>query len=209
MSLQPEELTSAGFRLTEELDHDNLIPFVRKYLRKSTVTKKVYYTLNACFLVFLVGMIVWAVKNNLGATQIFDKVALGLAMTFLLVPIHEWIHGLAYQSQGAKNTSYGANLRKFYFVAYADKFVANRKAFRIVALAPLVVITVGLLVAMLFVPLKWQLSISAMLVLHTAMCSGDFGLLNYFDFHRDKEVVTYDDMEQKRTLFFMRESDEI
>jgi hypothetical protein len=37
---------------------------------------------------------------------------------------------------------------------------------------------------------------------HTAMCSGDFGLLNYFEFYKDKEIVTYDDVENKISYFY-------
>ncbi len=205
MNLHPEELEAAGFRMTEELDHENLIPFVRKYLRKPTRTKQAYYISNLICLSLLVGFIGWAIYSKMSGYNIFYSVSKGLALTFLLVPIHEWIHGLAYRSQGAKNTSYGANLRKFYFVAYADKFVANRRSFRIIALAPFVVLSIGMLITLFFVPMSWQISICAMLTLHTAMCSGDFGLLNYFDYHQMEEV-TYDDVAQKRTLFLKKES---
>jgi hypothetical protein len=37
---------------------------------------------------------------------------------------------------------------------------------------------------------------------HTAFCSGDFGLLSYFDFNKDKEVVTYDDRAGKVSYFY-------
>jgi len=59
-----------------------------------------------------------------------------LAIAFALIPSHEYIHVLAYKSKGAKNTSCDANLKKFYFMAIAYRFVANKKEFQIVALAP-------------------------------------------------------------------------
>ena len=34
------------------------------------------------------------------------------------------------------------------------------------------------------------------------MCSGDFGLLSYFEFNKDKQVVTYDDIENKISYFY-------
>jgi hypothetical protein len=36
------------------------------------------------------------------------------------------------------------------------------------------------------------------------MCSGDFGILSYFELHKDKEVVTYDDIENKISYFYGR-----
>ena len=34
------------------------------------------------------------------------------------------------------------------------------------------------------------------------MCSGDFGLLNYFEFNKEKQIVTYDDVENKISYFY-------
>jgi hypothetical protein len=126
----------------------------------------------------------------------------GLAIAFLLIPLHEYIHVLAYKSQGATNTSYDVNIKKFYFMALADKFVANKKEFEIVALAPFVIITVILTILFFIVNPNWTLTIIGVLLTHTAMCSGDFGLLSYFEFNKDKQVVTYDDIENKISYFY-------
>jgi RNA polymerase sigma factor (sigma-70 family) len=37
---------------------------------------------------------------------------------------------------------------------------------------------------------------------HAAMCSGDFGLLSYFEYHKTKQVATYDDVENKISYFY-------
>ncbi|MEO5947545.1 MAG: DUF3267 domain-containing protein, partial [Chitinophagaceae bacterium] len=79
---------------------------------------------------------------------------------------------------------------------------ANRKEFQIVALAPFTVITTILLISLFFAGQLWSLTILGILLTHTAFCSGDFGLLSYFDFHKDKEVVTYDDVENKISYFY-------
>lgn len=34
------------------------------------------------------------------------------------------------------------------------------------------------------------------------MCSGDFGLLSYFEYHKNKHVVTYDDVENQISYFY-------
>jgi hypothetical protein len=132
----------------------------------------------------------------------FAHFSYGLAIAFALLPLHEYIHVLAYKSQGATNASYDANLKKFYFMALADKFVANKKEFEIVALAPFIIITSLLTVLFFIVNTNWILTISSVLLAHTAMCSGDFGLLSYFEFNKKKQVVTYDDIENKISYFY-------
>jgi hypothetical protein len=89
-------------------------------------------------------------------------------------------------------------------MALADKFVANKKEFEIVALAPFTVITTILTVLLFLVNPNWTLTIIGVLLAHTAMCSGDFGLISFFEFHKDQEVVTYDDVENKILYFYGR-----
>jgi hypothetical protein len=125
-----------------------------------------------------------------------------LALAITLLPLHEYIHVLAYKFLGANNTSYAANLKKFYFMALADKFVASKKEFEFVALAPFVVISSLLIVMLFVVRSEWTLTIASMLLAHTAMCSGDFGLLSYLQFNKKRQVVSYDDIENKLSYFY-------
>jgi len=203
VEIKPEELIDNGYILMDKLGHKELIPFVRTYLNKRT-TISLFYT---CINVVIASIVVfWFWKNygklnfNLGAG--FTHFSYGLAIAFLLIPIHEYIHVLAYKSQGAVNTSYDANLKKFYFMALANHFVANKKEFRIVALAPFVVINATLLALLFFATQLWTFTILGILLTHTAFSSGDFGLLSYFDFHKDKDIVTYDDVENKISYFY-------
>jgi hypothetical protein len=39
---------------------------------------------------------------------------------------------------------------------------------------------------------------------HAAFCGGDFAMLSYLDFHKNKEVVTWDDKKNKVTYFFWK-----
>ncbi|MEN9295933.1 MAG: hypothetical protein RJA42_199, partial [Bacteroidota bacterium] len=93
-----------------------------------------------------------------------------------------YIHALAYQSQGAKQTSYDANLRKFYFMAMADQFVASRKEFQVVALAPFLAITLMLTILLFIVPGVWMVTVAGSLINITYLFSCDFVLLFYFYF---------------------------
>lgn len=206
MDMLPSALEKQGYRLLDRLEHDQLAPFIQLYLyKKRTSSAYLYYAANLFGLALIIGLFLAGNQSEQFAFgEAFSRLALGFALAFILVPLHEYIHVLAYRSQGARNTSYAMDLKKFIFLAVADRFVAGRKEFRVVALAPFTVISVILLAAMPFAGPLWQFTLAGMLFTHTAFCAGDFGLLGYFQFHRDKEVVTYDDAEEKVSYFFGR-----
>ena len=205
MKIRPEELTENGYVLLDSLGHKELIPFVRTYLNKRTPIS-LFYTISN---IVIVGIIVFWFCKNYGTEKFdfgngFTHLSYGFAIAFGLIPLHEYIHVLAYKSQGALKTSYDANLKKFYFMAIADKFVANKEEFRIVALAPFVVITITLIILLCFVNGNWDFTILGVMLTHTAFSSGDFGILSYFDFHKEKKIVTYDDKENNISFFYWK-----
>ena len=165
MKIRPDELTENGFVLLDKLGHKELVPFIRTYIKKPTKYSVFYYLIN--FIVFgLVGYFFVQGYNlpNYSFSDRFTHFSYGLAIAFALLPLHEYIHVLAYKSQGAINTSYDANLKKFYFMALADKFVANKKEFQVVALAPFIIITTILIVLLFVANINWTLTISSILL---------------------------------------------
>jgi hypothetical protein len=206
MKITPEELAQNGYVLIDKLEHNELIPFVQFYLKKNTLSSYTYTFSN----LLIVGIIFYWLWQNYGTPDFavgkgVGYLAFGFSLAFFLIPLHEYIHVLAYKSQGAIHTSYDANLKKFYFLAVADKFIVNRKEFQVVALAPFVVISSSLIILLFFVPKMWTFMILGMLLTHTAFTSGDFGLLSYFDYHKNREIVTYDDKENKISYFYVKE----
>lgn len=203
MKIRPDELTENGYVLIEKLRHKELVPFIRTYMKKRTKYSIFYYISN--FIIFgLVGYFFVQGYNlpNYSFGVRFTHFSYGLAIAFALLPLHEYIHVIAYKSQGATNTSFDANLKKFYFMALADKFVANKREFEVVALAPFIIISITLIIFLFAASTNWTLTISSVLLAHTAMCSGDFGLLSFFEFHKDKEPVTYDEVENEISYFY-------
>uniref|UniRef100_UPI00404AF07B DUF3267 domain-containing protein n=1 Tax=Fulvivirga sp. TaxID=1931237 RepID=UPI00404AF07B len=205
MDIAPESLTENNYTLLDKLDHKELIPFVQLYMNKRTVSSVIYYVVNSIIFAatgyfFIKGYL----EEHYSLLSGFSQLSLGVLFAFLLMPLHEFIHVVAYKSQGALHTSYDAHWRKFYFMALADKFVASRKEFQIVALAPFIFISITLITLMLFANPTWLITIFGTLLFHTAMCSGDFGLLSYFDFHKNQEIVTYDDKESGMSYFYGR-----
>jgi hypothetical protein len=75
--------------------------------------------------------------------------AVGFAMILLVLPLHEWIHGLAIRHYGHK-PRYG--VKRFVLFATSDGALFRRDEFIRIALAPLAVITAIGAGVMLFVP---------------------------------------------------------
>lgn len=201
MNLTPEQLPARGYELHEVLHHDALIPFVQRALRARTVATAAYWALNLGAGV-AVALALWNDPRPLG--DALARLGLGVAAAFLLVPLHEGLHAWAYRGLGARQTSFDMNLRHFYFVAMADRFVASTREFVLVALAPFAVISALGLLALALVPPAWSSFVLGLLVTHTAFCSGDFALLSYFEQHRRRQLVTFDDRAGRQTTFWRR-----
>jgi hypothetical protein len=137
--------------------------------------------------------------------NIFLQILFGVLLILALIPLHEWLHAIAYKFTGAKKTSFDMNLKRFYFLAIADRFVANKQEFQFVALCPFVIITLALLIAAFFSGESWIVTLFTTLTIHSMACSGDFALLSYFEFNRKKNIVTYDDKENKVSFFYGKE----
>ena len=208
MRLKPAELTSEGYFLKARLPHDDLIPFLKESLKNKTIIVQCYYGLN--LLLILVILIFFAFDYfydpSFGWGKGIAFISYGILLSFLLVPLHEYLHSLAYKYVGAPNTSYDMNLKKFYFMALADQFVMNNKEFRIVALTPFVCISLLCLVIFLFPLGIFKYTVIAILLTHTAFCSGDFALWNYFESNKSKDLVIYDDVEKRVSYFYERPS---
>jgi len=200
MQIKVQDLAQNGFIEIDSIHHKELLPFVKTYLRKKTFSSIFYNIMNGTGGALLV-IIYWIYESQFKLEDALSHFSYGIGMAFLLIPLHEYIHVLAYQSQGAKETSYDANFKKFYFMALANGFVANKKEFRIVALAPFVSISLVLLVSLFIVPPIWKFTCIGVFMTHTLCCGGDFSLMSYFEFHKDKTIVTYDNTDEGRSYF--------
>lgn len=200
---QITELADAErFQLLEELHFDEILPFVSDYYTKhrSWITWLHY--------AFSIGLAsAWLV---VGFQQRLDPIgwlagagAAVLAFFILIIPLHEWIHGLVYQALGAPDVRYGFLLRQMAAYAIAHHFVANRRQFAWVALAPFVLINLALAIAALFLP-GLRFTLLALILAHTGGAAGDFAFLNYLWLKRHQELYTFDDAGLRTSYFYAR-----
>lgn len=205
MNLKVEELEKAGFQIQDELDHTDILPLVQRMLKEPVWFARAYWALNIFLLCALITSGFWLSNHNIATGErLMFACFTGIALSLLLMPIHEVIHGLAYKLVGAPKVSYHAHWKQLIFMAVAHQFVANRREFTLVALAPFVVISICLLAGALVFKNLYSFAFLSMCLAHASMCSGDFALLAYFQKHADKELVTYDDQYLKKSWFLVR-----
>ena len=205
-SIEVSDLVEPQFKLIETLPHIELIEFIKKAYKPRNW---VFYFYNGISLIFGGFIALIALRKFLPFEWFNVEGALsylfyGIFIAFLLIPLHELIHMMAYKHVGAKKTSFDMNLKKFYFMAIADQFVADKQKFKIVIWAPFASISLICLVLAALLPIEWSLTALGTFFTHAIFCSGDFGLLSYLINHSDKDIYTYDDAESKITYFFER-----
>lgn len=92
---------------------------------------------------------------------------------FMLLPIHEFIHGLAFRRIGAPRVGYGYSLKSLMVYAYSQKFPATTRKVAFVAGLPFIIITAGLFLGWMLLPAYWLFWVTLLLI-HTSACIGDF-----------------------------------
>lgn len=197
MKITVEQLDQNGFKFLSAYGPEEVKPFIQSFLKKGTKATVFYTAANVLTLLIILGGII--VNKQSGVAFLY--LLAGFIFAIGLIPFHEFLHLLAYKILGAKKTALKSNIRKFYFIAIADKFVANRKEFQMVVLAPFVFITPGLLFLTVIVNSLWMFAFLGTLFIHTIICSGDFALLSFLESNRSNEMVTFTD-EEKQTIYF-------
>lgn len=122
----------------------------------------------------VLGMLV--IYRDLGRPLVIDALPktiptwVGVALVLLVLPLHEWIHGLMITYVGHR-PRYGVKLMVLF--ATSDGALFRRNEFIQIALAPLVVISAVGLVAMLFVPTDLSAWIGLAVMVNAAGAIGD------------------------------------
>lgn len=197
--LSVDQLADASrFEEMVRLDLHTLVDFVTQYYYKRiTPVVMAHYVFSFLTLAAWVASCWW---GGLDFDQWAVSLGWGVLLFIILLPLHEAIHGLAYTAFGARDVRYGILPKHFVVYAVAHHFVADRREFTWVALAPFLVISAGLAVLALALP-QFQQVLLAALMFHTSGTSGDFAMLNYLHVHKRRTLYTYDDADNKITYF--------
>ena len=149
----------------------------------------------------LLGFLVMYFSTKYGGEQVKGIGICLLALFVVVLPIHEWIHGLTFKSFKAPDVGYGFSLKGGMVYAFAQDFPISMAELKKVALMPFLVITPILILACIMLP-SYSVGIVVMLLLHTFMCVGDFMLAWYAIKNKDRTIYTYDDIRNKKKSYF-------
>jgi hypothetical protein len=201
---------NSRFKLLDKLHYDDIVEFATEYVRKRTRSMRTYIVFIIIFfllqwLAFLFGIFV----RDMNAISLLKQFLYGLIISLtIVIPLHELIHALGYLILGAKKIRFGAVLKHFAFYAVADDFVANRNAFIFLALSPFIIVSLLNLAGFIFVQGYASYTYVSVLFFHATMCAGDFAMLSYFEFHRDKELYTFDNVGEKISYFYYKKPED-
>lgn len=194
------------FRRFATLPFDEIAPFVKAALKHRNPVTMAYWLLALLPMLGVLGYLGYAVGMKLGGKgamgPAFGQFGFGVLVTFLLIPPHEYIHGLAFQWFGAHDVRYGADWRRFVFYATAHRHVLAPRQYTWAALAPFLVISGLLGLAFLLSGAAYPVFFLTAYALHAACCGGDFGIVSYLRQHRDRHLYSYDDVEGKQAFFY-------
>lgn len=193
-----------NYIIKETLNHNDILEFIKPWLKIKNVYTIIYnLSVMGGFLV-IGGFIGYMLARGEFNFVIINQFFLGIMIAFLIIPVHELLHGIAYKILGAETVQYRVVWKKLLFYAAADGFPAGYKEFRFVALLPFTVLTlIGLLLIVLS-GFEWTVIMLGFIITHAAFCGGDFGLLSYMYEHKDEEMITIDDMKKSETYFLVK-----
>jgi len=196
----------SSFQLLDKLHYDDIVDFATEYVRKRTRSMFYYLVLIIIFFILQWAAFLYGIfANDMNTISLLKQFLYGLIISLtIVIPFHELIHALGYFLLGARKIRFGAVLKHFAFYAVADDFVANRNAFIFLALSPFVIVSLLNLAGFIFVQGYASYTYISVLFFHATMCAGDFALLSYFEFHRDKELYTFDDVGKKTSYFYYK-----
>ena len=194
------------FELLDKLHYDQIVEFATGYIRKRTRSMSIYILLIIGF--FLLQWLAFAygiAVSHMNWVSLLKQFLYGLVISMtIVIPLHELIHAIGYFILGARKIRFGAVLKHFAFYAVADDFVTNRNGFIFLAVSPFIVVSLLNLAGFILVPGYASYTYISVLFFHTTMCAGDFALLSYFEYHKDKEVYTFDDVKNKTSYFYYK-----
>jgi len=196
--------TDPCYSLRDELEFDNMIPFVLEQMRhRSLITR--FFWLSHIFLLVSVAYIFWAQFNSGsegGRTFLFLLVAAVFSGSLAVIPVHEGIHALTYYLIGARKIRIGADLKQMIFYVTADRYVISGRQLSLVALVPFFSLSLIVFILLPFLTPGWDFFSLVFLLSHNLMCIGDFALVNYVYLNRDRKIFTFDLIGEKKSYIY-------
>jgi hypothetical protein len=189
------------FRQVLAVPYQELVHFVFDYLKKKSMLTFFFWSVCLLFLGITIFVRI-RITGQFRLADIFLHSILGLIVfPVICVPVHELLHVLPYYLSGARRIRVGMDIKQYIFYVTAHRYVATPFQFRIVAIAPFLILSAVSIYLVFLLPWLWKWSLSLFLFAHATMCAGDFALLNFYFLNRNKKIYTWDDADRKISYF--------
>lgn len=202
MRVTVEEISDeSGFEKLLELPYSEIASFVISRMRNKTLPMFIFWA--SCVVTLALSVVfLLTLPEGTAIVTILGHTLLGfVVLPLLLIPVHEILHIVPMLIVGAKNIRVGADIKQFMFYVAAHREVINKKEFISIALAPFIILTLALTTLILSLPGIWKFSMASLLFVHTTVCAGDFGLIDFYHEHGKREIYTWDDADKKVAYF--------
>jgi len=197
-------------RILVTLPFDKTISFLIKELKNRKRTPYLIFFLLGCIISLIGGFFLFRqifLQESLSIWLFILSFLLSFVFLILITPIHELIHGIAFRMEGAKKIRYGVMWKSLAAYAVAVDFECNYKQFQFIALAPLFIISI-FLIAFICMPLLssfWIAICFFVFFQHYTSCIGDILLLSYFYRLKGRNIVAWDDVDNRVSYFIEKD----
>ncbi len=189
--------------LVRELEFREMVPFVLEQIRRRSLVSIAFATINLGLLIWITGYIIQALlQNELSVGRVILLSVYGIfAGSLGVVPVHEFIHGIAYKLLGAKKIHFGADLDQMIFFVTSDRYPVSGSELIFLALSPFLTINLVTILMVTFLSPQAFLFPAIFLFIHNLMCIGDFALVNYVHLNPQR-IYTYDEVGNRISFFY-------
>jgi len=192
-----------AYQLVLELGFQDMIPFVMTQIKKGGFFSWLYLTVNLAMLTLaLICSVKGLIDESMTWKRVIVQTVTGIAAgSFLIIPIHELLHGLVYRILGARKIIFGADPGQLIFFVTANRFPVSGNQVHLLTLTPFVSINLLTIAAISFLWPDGFLFSAFFLLSHNIMCIGDFAISGFIASTKGK-VFTYDEPERKMSYFY-------
>ncbi|TFG88510.1 MAG: DUF3267 domain-containing protein [Candidatus Atribacteria bacterium] len=194
-----------AYQLVHELGFQEMVPFVMTQIKKRGFFSWFYFSVNLFMLAIL---LIFSVKGLIDQSFSWKRLVV-VALTgitagsFLIIPIHELLHGLAYRFLGARKIIFGADLTQLIFYVTVNRYPVSGNQVHILTLTPFIIINLLTIAASAFLFPGGLLFSTFFLLSHNIMCIGDFAISGFIARTRGR-IYTFDEPERKMSYFYQK-----
>lgn len=206
----PDDFQKEGYRVIRKISLSGTAAFIEYQFKRHPLLRYILRTMIVLEVLITALLFIAACREwnswGMSAVNLLKILLVAAALLLLLVPFHEGMHAVFFRLIGARRVRFGIEWRQCLIYAAADRTPLNYPQYRLVALAPFVIVNAVLLVLLgLSQGQIMHISLLIAFFIHLNCCWGDLVMILYFRQYRKRDVITIDDLENRMSYFLEKE----